>query len=354
MACCEDGHIDELTLEKNKEIEEQISKAKKEGAPIRLLLLGAGESGKSTIAKQMKILHMNGYTPEERAAFTLAIHANVYQSMRALVNAATKTLGLTVKAASAEVLQKFDSPIFDEKITPEFGKEMAAMWKDASIQKGFERRNEFQLNDSCKYYMDELARVTSADFVPTEQDVLRSRVQTTGIIETNFQVEKTKFVLVDVGGQRSERKKWIHCFEDVTGVLFCVGLSEFDQVLYEDNKTNRMLEALKLFHEICQSKWFSESAMILFLNKTDLFAEKLASGKSIRTAFPDYAGSNNYQDATKFIKAKFCDVTNPLTDKPRDIYPHLTCATDTNNVRVVFEAVKTFLLSSAIASVGLM
>lgn len=45
---------------------------------------------------------------------------------------------------------------------------------------------------------------------------------------------------------RSERKKWIHCFENVSAILFCAGISEFDQVLYEDNRTNRIHEALNL------------------------------------------------------------------------------------------------------------
>lgn len=45
------------------------------------------------------------------------------------------------------------------------------------------------------------------------------------------------FRLFDVGGQRSERKKWIHCFEDVTAIIFCVAMSEYDQVLHEDETT---------------------------------------------------------------------------------------------------------------------
>ena len=40
--------------------------------------------------------------------------------------------------------------------------------------------------------------------------------------------------MFDVGGQRSERKKWIHCFENVTSIIFCVALSEYDQVLLEE------------------------------------------------------------------------------------------------------------------------
>jgi hypothetical protein len=58
----------------------------------------------------------------------------------------------------------------------------------------------------------------------------------------------------------------------VTAVLFCVALSEYDLKLYEDDTTNRMHESIKLFKEICNTKWFVNTSMILFLNKKDLFA----------------------------------------------------------------------------------
>jgi guanine nucleotide-binding protein subunit alpha len=46
--------------------------------------------------------------------------------------------------------------------------------------------------------------------------------------------------MFDVGGQRSERKKWIHCFENVTSIIFCVALSEYDQVLLEESSQVRL------------------------------------------------------------------------------------------------------------------
>jgi len=352
MACCKGEEIDKETLRTNKSIDDAIAKEKKTGLPFRLLLLGAGESGKSTIAKQMKIIHLNGFSAEEKALFITAIHTNVYQSMRNMVQAAQR-MGIEVRAPPS-LLGKFEASFLDSRISPEFGKEISQLWKDGGILKAFERRSEYQLNDSTKYYLDDVLRVTAANFEPTDQDVLRSRVQTTGIIETEFAVDGHKFILVDVGGQRSERKKWIHCFEDVTAVLFCVGLSEYDQVLYEDNVTNRMHEALKLFHEICQSKWFVYTAMILFLNKSDLFADKIKTGKTIKIAFPDYDGPTVYEDSAKFIQTKFTAVTDPLTQKARTIYPHITCATDTNNVRVVFGAIKEFIVSQALAGTGMM
>jgi hypothetical protein len=99
--------------------------------------------------------------------------------------------------------------------------------------------------------------------------------------------------MVDVGGQRSERKKWIHCFEDVTAVVFCVAMSEYDQTLYEDENVKRLDESVKLFDEICNSRWFSETSVILFLNKSDIFREKIKK-RDLGVYFPDYKGKNCY------------------------------------------------------------
>ncbi len=73
--------------------------------------------------------------------------------------------------------------------------------------------------------------------------------------------------MFDVGGQRNERKKWIHCFEHVTAVLFVVALSEYNMVLFEDHTQNRLTESLNLFKEICNTRYLSNVALMLFLNK---------------------------------------------------------------------------------------
>ena len=108
------------------------------------------------------------------------------------------------------------------------------LWRDAGVQAAVRRAREFQLNDSAVYYFNAIDRMSLPTYVPTDQDILRSRVKTTGITETTFQVGELTYKLFDVGGQRSERKKWIHCFENVTALVFLVSLSEYDQMLYED------------------------------------------------------------------------------------------------------------------------
>jgi len=109
-----------------------------------------------------------------------------------------------------------------------------SLWRDPAVQEAVRRAREFQLNDSAVYYFNSIDRMSQSSYMPTDQDILRSRVKTTGITETTFQVGELTYKLFDVGGQRSERKKWIHCFENVTALVFLVSLSEYDQMLYED------------------------------------------------------------------------------------------------------------------------
>ena len=97
------------------------------------------------------------------------------------------------------------------------------------------------------------------------------------------------FRLFDVGGQRSERKKWIHCFEGVTVIIFVVAMSGYDLVLAEDEEMNRMIESMKLFDSICNNMWFVNTSIILFLNKKDLFEHKIATSP-LTICFPEYKG----------------------------------------------------------------
>ena len=108
------------------------------------------------------------------------------------------------------------------------------LWRDPGVREAVRRSREFQLNDSAVYYFNSIDRMAAPGYLPTDQDILRSRVKTTGITETTFKVGDLTYKLFDVGGQRSERKKWIHCFENVTALVFLVSLSEYDQMLYED------------------------------------------------------------------------------------------------------------------------
>ena len=190
-------------------------------------------------------------------------------------------------------------------------------------------------------YFDAVERIAQPDYLPTDQDVLRSRVKTTGITETTFIIGDLTYRMFDVGGQRSERKKWIHCFENVTTILFLVAISEYDQLLFEDETVNRMQEALTLFDSICNSRWFVKTSIILFLNKIDRFKEKLPVSP-MKNYFPDYEGGADYAAACDYILNRFVSLNQA---EQKQIYTHFTCATDTTQIRFVMAAVNGMLLS---------
>ncbi|KAL2093161.1 hypothetical protein ACEWY4_010473 [Coilia grayii] len=356
-----------------------------------------------------------------------------------------------------------------EPYSPELLAAMKNLWADSGIQECFSRAREYQLNDSAQYYLDSLDRIGAPDYQPTEQDILRTRVKTTGIVETHFTFKNLHFRLFDVGGQRSERKKWIHCFEDVTAIIFCVALSGYDQVLHEDETTqaselasgvcvwpsghpsrlagvwrsrpallfsssssspcgssisssvrpfvrpsqssasapllsclachrlssltncqslnphvappssqrphptnthtanacfqlcisdsrvlqrtdqNRLHESLKLFDSICNNKWFTETSIILFLNKKDIFEDKIKKSP-LSICFPEYPGPDMFTEAVAYIQTQY-EGKNKSPNK--EVYAHITCATDTHNIQFVFDAVTDVIIATNLRGCGL-
>jgi hypothetical protein len=208
------------------------------------------------------------------------------------------------------------------------------------------------LNDSASYFFDGLNRLAREDYVPTEDDVLRLRKKTTGIIETKFDAGSLGFHMVDVGGQRNERKKWIHCFEDVQLIIFITSLVEYDCVLEEDETTNRMRESLNLFNDVINNRWFINTPIILFLNKKDLFAEKIRR-VNLDVCFKGYRGKQDYAEAVDYIRTRFVGCNKSKSPERQIIYTHETCATDTSNARVVFKAVNEILISRLMRTGGL-
>lgn len=141
-----------------------------------------------------------------------------------------------------------------EILPRDVGDAVRGLWRDPGVKEAVNRSREFQLNDSAVYYFNSIERMANPNYLPTDQDILRSRVKTTGITETTFKVGDLTYKLFDVGGQRSERKKWIHCFENVTALVFLVSLSEYDQMLYEDESVVCFFPMLYMC--IIMTNWF--------------------------------------------------------------------------------------------------
>ncbi|KAF9404199.1 hypothetical protein BGZ94_004315, partial [Podila epigama] len=199
-------------------------------------------------------------------------------------------------------------------------------------------------------FFDSVDRIYQPDYVPDDADILRCRVKSTGITETVFHLGALTYRMFDVGGQRSERKKWMHCFDSVTAVLFLVAISGFDQCLVEDKDANQMEEALMLFDQICNSQWFTNTSMIMFMNKTDIFREKIKTA-DIRIHFPDYMGrEGHYEDAIEFFQSRFMRLNR---SEHKEVYVHYTDATDTNLLRNIMSSVNDIILARNIKALAL-
>jgi GTPase SAR1 family protein len=237
---------------------------------------------------------------------------------------------------------------------------LKAFFNDGAVQTALKQKNKYDLNDNYEYFVNNLDRFARSDYRPTLDDVLRTRLKTVGIVERDFNIkgkqgdQNITFKLVDVGGQRNERRKWIHAFSNVTLIMFVASLSEYDQVLAEDSDVNRMKESLDLFEFICTHESFYDrrrnqaKGIILFLNKRDLFEEKLKVKPITECAqFQGYGGDNSYKQCYEYIEEQYRK-KNPHSF--RSIYPHATCATDTGTMRHVFDSCRASILQAILSA----
>lgn len=325
---------------------------------VKVLLLGAGESGKSTFLKQMRIIHNRNYDMTAQLEFRKIIYLNIIKGMKVLVDANRKLgipLANTDNRLLGEQLLLFDNDSgVDHEMFPQFKSMLSTLWDDEGIQTAFKRRNEFQLTDSVQYFLDNLDRIAVPDYVPTLKDILYCRKTTKGVIEFNIEIDRVPFLFVDVGGQRTQRQKWFQCFESVTAILFLASCSEYDQVLLEDRRTNRLEESRKIFDTIVNNKIFSNISVILFLNKMDLLSAKVTQSdiskhfeefsdmNLVREYAPGFSGEwQDLEDVKKFILYYFLSARK-FIGKP--LYHHFTTAVDTNNIKNVFRDVKDTIL----------
>jgi len=279
----ENGGFHRQDLYKNGIVIQNIKECMPVARNFKLLLLGCGNVGKSTIFSQMKVIHKGGFTDEEKLSMKRVAMDNVLQAMVSLIDGAHKLsieLDCNEHRIRADKILEAESSLEEasniEEILPGVAEDITTLWKkDNGIKCAFEQQNKFQFNTCAEYFLNNTLRLSTPHFLPNDEDIIKCRGKTLGVVEMHFEVDNESFTIVDTGGERNERKKWIHCFEGVAVLIHVVNLEEFDMTLFEDGTTNRMLESLKLFDEVCNSRWFKDSHMILMLNMIDKFREKI-------------------------------------------------------------------------------
>jgi len=350
----------------NRKWDKVLNKARKVNQGHKLLLLGTGNSGKSTFFKQLNNIHGQGNTDEELQAKAKHIQDAVVVQMKHILSTfktddtddAKVDLrhgGQHAEAAPVDLPSDLmQSGLCILGLSPEHplsdvADDIATLWDHEVIKDAYTNRTHLGIADSAPHFFDDLERINQPEYLPTQEDVLLARIPTTGMRSQIFTIKETTFNIYDVGGQRSERSKWIHCFDTVHGILFVASLSCYDQNLFEENALNAMSESLELFNVVSNSRYFQLASLILFLNKSDLFRQKIKS-KPLTVCFPDYEGQNEFDEAAKYIELQF---KSQSQRKDRAIFSHVTCATDESTVQKVFDDVQHTVVSNALRYNGL-
>uniref|UniRef100_A0A914EB18 G protein alpha subunit n=1 Tax=Acrobeloides nanus TaxID=290746 RepID=A0A914EB18_9BILA len=203
----------------------------------------------------MRILHMNGFSESDIVNYSYLINENIIESIWALIEGANDLnieIDHNFKVDVGEFVKYYmDTHLNYAEYDEELFQRIKRISKSEFVRKILDRQHEIIILDSAVYFLQHLDRILIPNYKPNEQDMLRARVPTTGITEIEFSYRTYNLRMVDVGGQRTEQRKWIHCFDNVNGILFIAELSGYNQVL-DDGSQKMVNDGMRTkFTKIC-------------------------------------------------------------------------------------------------------
>jgi len=350
------GTPEELESKKVSERIDKDLKASAEQNHVRILLTGTADAGKSTFLRQLLL----EYGTNQQELDTIAqesvevLRDNVVSVVKDVV-AFAKANDQTLTGCSDKDLAKIEraSTLNDEIVKiivkirdiPSFQTILESHGEVMHVQGGV---------TGATYFLQNVERFAAEDFAPTRTDMIFLRKRTRGTNEIHFKYKSVMFTLVDVGGQRSERRTWLQCFSDVTGIIYLVALNEYDLFLEEDERTNRLAESLKVWRALSTSVYLSSIPFLLFLNKSDLFEEKIKR-VPLSKVFSDFdevvaswkdASLTTMEKSWKYIAGLF----KQRYGGGKELHIHLTCAIDTEACKNLFDSVQKSLLTDLLSN----
>jgi len=227
---------------------------------------------------------------------------------------------------------------------------MQELWRDPKVRQRL-REKRIRLEESSGFYLDDIPRITAKKYFPTDADVLKARLKTTGVVEHTFSIpsgnnQGAEWRIYDVGGARNQRHAWAPYFQDVTAIIFLAPISAFDQVLTEDPRVNRLEDSLLLWRSVVSNKLLANVSIVLFLNKIDLLQAKLEAGVRLSHHMINYGSrANDYETVSNYFRTKFGALHQTYTpNKGRECYIHLTAVTDTRRTAMIISAVQDIIV----------
>lgn len=344
---------------------------------IHVLLLGAGDVGKSTLFKQFRLMYGDGFSDnQDRKAFVDTIHNNVITQTKALIELAKgqEEFEMTDQANTMRACREID--FFSSSLA----EATASVLRNPGVQQCLET---FRYRSTIEYFLGKLKEISSKNFIPSIRDILACRIRTLGLVDQRIEIKGYSVRVTDTGGQRNERKKWWRVMDTCTCVLFVVNLNGYVVPLYEEADDNCLKEDLSLFSDIVNYTNFTQRPICVLLNQKDLFdhtlqLEDVRESKKLRkevarclrdvfpmelmpavTAycagvpryplcdlFPEYTGGNCYEPAVEFITQKFRSLDRRkkdiVTGKPPPSLTFFTiCARDIDEIQNVYSTLFT-------------
>jgi len=307
--------------------------------------------------KQMQILYGNGFDENENDNYIRILRGNFINGIKELIQGA-ETLGREIGEANkknVEFIKEFsyvEGPIADDVI-----EKVKEIWTDETIKGLWEMRDGLANLTvvNLDYIIQNIERLCANGAEASNDDIVRCRQRTTGLSEILFPYSKHYFHIFDVGGQKTERRKWdvLSTTQKPTAILFFSSLTDFDvPLLTEEGNRTRMDESIEVWEELLNKEELQNATIILFLNKSDLFEDKIARVNMSET-FSDYAGEHSFEEATEYMKKKFISKANGTSHDPDNIHSHVTCAIDTEVMKKVFDSVSAEIFKQRLAMSGL-
>ncbi|KAH8107450.1 G-alpha-domain-containing protein [Phellopilus nigrolimitatus] len=228
-----------------------------------------------------------------------------------------------------------------------------ALWRDSEVRSVLARRR-VRMEESAGFYLNDVERITALKYIPTDDDVLRARLKTLGVVEHSFSIKggvhgtgaSVDWRIYDVGGARHQRQAWAPYFEDVNAIIFLAPISAFDQTLAEDPRVNRLEDSMLLWRSVISNKLLADVNVVLFLNKCDLLKAKLDAGVSLAYHMYSYRDRpNDYESVSKYFRNKFAALHHLHTpNRSRELYIHLTSVTDKLSTSLIISSVRDLIL----------
>ena len=308
---------------------------------IKILTLGSGECGKTTLWRQLKRIYCGGFKPNERKTFIDTMRINIIDDIKKLIQAARRNNQNFANALQRDIDMIDDLNLVGDDLNSDAANAILRVWQDPIMKVVYEQSNSIGIGENASYFLDSVQRIASEGYSPTDEDILKARIRTNGKNEFKFKIDDKKTLLIDVGGQKGERRNWQSYFEGVDYAMFVISLSDFDQHMFEDLEMRRTQDSLDLFMSIATSPIFADKNIFLILNKYDLFKKKIH--KSPEAFREVYNFNGNIEDegaCLEHVKQHFLNALEPGTRSENTwIIPIQACAMEEESIREIFQVI---------------